>query len=456
MGNQRINSMAEHLSLHGRDPKTPLRSIIERTVRTATDLDVATAFMTQAGVDFYATCSSRIDPQCCRLSVSVHFPTNLDALQSLGRRLRNRLHIYLGGKTPYEKISKFSPLLHSKVIWIGHGHESVSIFVGSHNWTATALDGVNMEASAGIECESQHPFAQDIKAHLDSCFDAGVEFNPADLDFYKSIQVDLYRSKPLAPEGIGLQEFEGVPAPPALVIHCEDHREHRLDEQMFLYLPLGSGLPHKWFNPTAPTRLFLYLYPRGSLFGRRPPSEDPFLYEGDVTTFAQSDNPITGQMVNSQMRNLNRPILEEVPERNIPQPEPGVEAQVVAALQPKGRTQLAIYSQDGHRPGVRVKPKYFEEPMAHDTSELWWLAEAIHRYYGGESIRDGRFVYRRPRPAWVTSIDVPGKQFYRIEPDSILQHALSLKHPEIEVDVESTKTEHRYFYQVWFVFHPLG
>jgi hypothetical protein len=175
--------MAEHISLYSRDPKTPFRSIIQRTVRTATELDVASAFMTRAGVDFYKECAANIDSTCCRLSVSVHFPTNLDALQRLSSKLGDRLHIFLGGDTPCEKISKFTPLLHSKIIWIGHGQERVIIFLGSHNWTATALDGVNMEASAGVECQPQDPFAQDIKAHLDSCFHAGVVFDPADLTF---------------------------------------------------------------------------------------------------------------------------------------------------------------------------------------------------------------------------------------------------------------------------------
>jgi hypothetical protein len=443
----------QQFSLYDRDPKNPFRAIIEENVRTATDLDVAAAFMTRAGVDFYSECYSRLDPQRCRLSVSVQFPTSLDALQGLSASLGDHLHIYLGGNTPYEKISKFSPIQHSKVIWIGKGQGAVSIFVGSHNWTATALDGVNMEASIGVECNPQDLFAQDIKAHLDYCFHNGVRFEPADLDYYRSIQSDLYRNKPPAPEGLGLQEFEVLDGAPALVVHCEDHREPPTSEQMFVYLPLDEGLPHDWFNPTAPTRLHLYLYPKGCLIDRATPTEDPILYSGVVNTFAHSGNPITGQMVHSQLRNLGRPILEAVPGRNIPDPEAGVRAQVVGDLRLIGPTQLAIYSQDQYRPGVRVKPNYVEEPAILATSN-WRLPEALHQYYGPKSIRDGRFIYRRPTPTWAVSIDVPGERFYRRSPRLVLKSTLSHKHPGIDVEVHSTNTSHHYFYQVWFIFRP--
>src|SRR4051794_32319087 len=77
---RRHTTMSAGVSLYDRDPNRSFRSIIEGAVRTATELDVATAFMTKAGVDFYSRCAARIGEQRCRLCVSVHFPTDLDAL----------------------------------------------------------------------------------------------------------------------------------------------------------------------------------------------------------------------------------------------------------------------------------------------------------------------------------------------------------------------------------------
>jgi hypothetical protein len=112
--------------------------------------------MTEAGVDFVLGClKGSLSTERCRVSVSVHFPTALKALCRLSARLGDRLHIHLGSRTPKEKSSKSSPLLHSKVIWVGGESGGATIYIGSHNWTSAALDGANMEASIRTD---QHVF----------------------------------------------------------------------------------------------------------------------------------------------------------------------------------------------------------------------------------------------------------------------------------------------------------
>src|SRR3954447_22310473 len=89
------------------DPRRRFRSVVEHDLRTATELDVAVAFMTEAGVDFLlGRLEESLSAGQCRVSVSVHFPTDLDALCRLSDRLGNRLHIHLGSRTPKERSGK--------------------------------------------------------------------------------------------------------------------------------------------------------------------------------------------------------------------------------------------------------------------------------------------------------------------------------------------------------------
>ena len=61
-----------------------------------------------------------------------------------------------------------TPMLHSKVIYTDLGYGKCTVFVGSHNWTSNGLNGVNFEASVGVECEVDDQFAVDVREHLDN------------------------------------------------------------------------------------------------------------------------------------------------------------------------------------------------------------------------------------------------------------------------------------------------
>lgn len=236
-------------------PQRDFRPVLAAALRTATSLDVAAAFVTQAGVDFFVDQLRRLRADRCRLSVSVQFPTDLKALCRLSGPLGDNLHIHLGGDRPLERSGRFSPLMHSKVVWVGAAAGQVTIFVGSHNWTSTALDGVNLEASVRVECREDEAFARAAKDHLDACFAAGVRFDPAALDFYKAVQARLYPDSPRLPAAEPIEEFTGVPHAPVLVIHAEDHRDNR-SPHLLVYLPMDGRVPHEWFN-TVPTAVYL-------------------------------------------------------------------------------------------------------------------------------------------------------------------------------------------------------
>src|SRR5712692_2279720 len=97
------------------DPRLQFRSTLDRALPAGDTVDAAVAFITRSGVEFFSSWANRVGPDKCRLTTSVQFPTDLDALCALSRLLKGRLHIHLGSKTPQEKLSLSSPLMHSKI-----------------------------------------------------------------------------------------------------------------------------------------------------------------------------------------------------------------------------------------------------------------------------------------------------------------------------------------------------
>lgn len=439
------------------NPQRSFRPALVTALRTATSLDVAVAFITRAGVDFFRGQVRQFGAGRCRLTVSVQFPTDLDALCRLSSDLGDWLHIHLGSDTPHEVSGKpFSPLMHSKVVWMDTAAGDVTVFVGSHNWTSTALDGVNMEAGVRIECPAGEQAALDAKAHLDACFAASVRFDPAELEFYRAIQHSLYPRRPANSQREAITEFDRVPNAPAVVIHAEDHRTAPTPH-LLLYLPLSTISFHDWFDPIGPTQVFLYLYPRGTLLGHSTPAEDPSFFEGVVTTFSRVGNPITGQRVDAQIADLDRPVLTTVPSGNIPTPAGGISAQVVAELRHRGSFSLPVYSQDTDRPGVRVEARFEEagdEEVRMPEAAPEPLPAGIAGYYAPGSVSSGHFVFHHPHPTRSTTIQVPGGGFYRVAPDQTIREYLIRRYEGIQVEVTADQLPPPYLYRVWFVFRP--
>jgi hypothetical protein len=214
-------------------------------------------------------------------------------------------------------------------------------------------------------------------------------------------------------------------------------------------------MPDEWFRPTPTTPVYLFLYRRGTLFENRPPAADPAMYQGVVTTFNWSNNPITGQRVDCEIANLHRPVLGGVPSGNMPRPATGVVAQVVAHLRHQGDFPLPIYSKDKGRPRVRVQA-LFEDVAGELMSDSLPVPASIAEYYTPDSVHAGRFVFRRPRPARTVTIQVPGGGFYRQDPERTVRASIARRDESIEPKVETDKLPPPYFYRVRFVFNPEG
>ena len=110
-------------------------------------VDAAVAFVTRAGVDL---AHREIDTSRCDVCIvtSVRWPTDIRAVAELAIRWPNAVWIHLAGDSPHEKFGdKYQ--MHSKAIAI-EGQGEFTGFVGSHNWTFAALDGLNLEATVEV------------------------------------------------------------------------------------------------------------------------------------------------------------------------------------------------------------------------------------------------------------------------------------------------------------------
>lgn len=458
--------MSSGFQLCDADPHAPFRDSLGNSLQSACSLDAAIAFVTKGGVKFvlerFLQKASANELQTSRLCVSVHWPTDLDALCRLSPYLKDRLRLYLGPQTPQETRGH-SPLMHSKVVLSEQSDGRLDIFVGSHNWTGAALDGVNFEASVHLLCDEASPFAASIRKHLDACSNDKdcVAFDPANLAYYKSLQKKLFPKIPESPPGVDVEGVLALPEWPAVVIHAEDSRERQNQEELLIYLPLFEDDHFDWFNPNRPTHVYLYLYPPDTLFGYQPPKADPSLYEGSVQTFGWvGRSPIGGQEVHCQINRLARPTLESLPDKNIPTPS-GEQAQVVVYLKRYGKVKLPIYHQGG-KPVIRTEA-VFEGPMEDEvllagerdvepTNATGDSAELVG-YYTAESLVDGQFVFRRPHSQVMLQLNVPGQEFYREGIRQALASNLMMRrqYSDVVVDPGDDTTEGRYVYQVRYV-----
>jgi hypothetical protein len=103
-----------------------------------------------------------------RLTVSVRYPTNLDAVASLADLMPGRVFIHTGFRAPLEANADRGQF-RSKVALIERNATERAIIIGTHNWTQNALAGHNFEAATIIHCQEGDPFLTQVRQHIDRC-----------------------------------------------------------------------------------------------------------------------------------------------------------------------------------------------------------------------------------------------------------------------------------------------
>lgn len=386
--------------LHSSGPHQPLRPRLTQALRESVHVQAAVAFVTKAGVDLVQDAVPNTVPM--RLVASVRWPTDLDALSTLAQRRPNSIWLHLAGADP-EEVSADKYQMHSKALLLKYDGPAFRAFVGSHNLTSAALDGINLEATIEVETQSEQGFVADLQSHLDACFEESEPFDPAKLDLYKLIQSRLHKGPPPPPPGPG-------PFGPhsAVVIHAEDPEGLFERETLQMYVgpkgPLASEFSHL-------RRVDLYLYPAGTLLHEGEPTARPTLFEGSITMVnTTADAKVEDRPVNCALFDLAAPVLVSVSEF------PGSDAtdrQVAIRLERGDASAAFVYHSDSQgRPVVRQFVTFEEAPIP----GLPPPSRLVLGYLNKPLVKNGRLQKSVPIGSTSeVSVSVPSPDLYRAD-----------------------------------------
>ncbi|MHA6248182.1 phospholipase D family protein [Pontibacter sp. CAU 1760] len=171
-----------------------VRHRLQKTIQEADALRGCVAFWVikpdYLGADFTDLLSRKESFYC----IDIHYPTNIDnidAFHKLGAK-KLFLHLRKAGRTKEElKLPKH--LLHAKIMLFDLPGGQAEIWIGSHNLTKRALNGINHEASTVIKCAKHSDFYNQVNAYLKDIKKNCSPYDPKLLEIYRSIQDDCNR-----------------------------------------------------------------------------------------------------------------------------------------------------------------------------------------------------------------------------------------------------------------------
>ena len=149
-------------------------------------LRIAVCFFLKAGLHLLRPFATALARPSSFIVASIDWPTNLSALAELHQLAPGRVYLHLGWTTPQESGGE-ATRMHSKVFLAAAG-SGFQLWVGSHNLTASALGGANIEAALMYDASTLDQVIVDAEAHLVACRDDAQLFDPARLDEYLQIQ----------------------------------------------------------------------------------------------------------------------------------------------------------------------------------------------------------------------------------------------------------------------------
>jgi hypothetical protein len=138
------------------------------------------------------------------LCVDISYPTDVDELNRISKNGGNiYLHLLKPNPQKGELKTKMPPhLMHAKTLLFDLDESYAELWIGSHNWTARALTGLNIEVSNVISMKSVSDLYQAAQDLLNSIRSSCVPFDSNLVDYYKWLQgqdienvdwiVDLY------------------------------------------------------------------------------------------------------------------------------------------------------------------------------------------------------------------------------------------------------------------------
>jgi len=185
--NLRIRFIHPNANGRGREP------LEEVLAHGSKKLAFACAFITDAG---YAIISpylvNRINKPGSFGVISIQDPTSYKALKDMFLKYPKNTYVHLGTIFDHYEVGNYFGLMHSK-LFLGSDGITTKVFCGSHNLTASALLGFNMEAATLTEGPANDPFFIEVEAHLEDCKSKSSDTlpEPADLDNRLIIEVEV-------------------------------------------------------------------------------------------------------------------------------------------------------------------------------------------------------------------------------------------------------------------------
>ena len=195
-----------HSTTEGIEYVELIPDIDERAVLSRLESSIAQSAYFKAGVCYWTIAAKRfVVPLANALSppgflcVDLHKPTDIDRLDELKRAGAD---VYLHLKKPIHALEPDtknpvpSSLFHAKML-IFYRQGSVELWIGSHNWTARSLTGVNMEASVVIRAKSGSAIHHQAEAYLDTAKSRFHRFQSDLVPYYKWLQGETESTTPV-------------------------------------------------------------------------------------------------------------------------------------------------------------------------------------------------------------------------------------------------------------------
>lgn len=306
--------------------------------------------------------------------VSLESPTDLTAVDELHRVAPGHVYLHLGWVTPRE-IKGGAALMHSKICLVSSG-EARQLWVGSHNLTASAMSGANIEAALLYDTTREDAVIADAEQHLQECRDSAELFEPERLLEYAALQT-RFGSR------------AGSTRAPVVVLHAEEH------------VPLGDlpavihvRLPTAEFDAVAKTGnpVHLFLHSRGTLGTASILHRGVRRFRGRIIEDNWTERHAGGGSASTMTRATHWLEFGKIPTLIAPgtsTTEPVTQAAILVEPQQPARADEYVYSVVGHRTRVEAAES---ATGAHEA-----FAPSALRHFFTEDSRDGDQLVFTPR-----------------------------------------------------------
>ena len=171
-------------------PQREIASLLRDRLSRCASASLIAGFMTVEGVEAIAAPIRTHPAKLARLVVGAGTWRAFEALDGLvtaGVTL-DRLHVHLGHSRPSgtrrNPFHRYHPMLHSKVYLLEMGDGKAAAFVGSHNLTGFALNGLNGEAGVLLEGPADEPEFAALRKHVNEATAQAVPYDPSMKEAY--------------------------------------------------------------------------------------------------------------------------------------------------------------------------------------------------------------------------------------------------------------------------------